>query len=332
MTTRRSWYSLLIGTAVALVATACAPSAPPSPTPAPPAPAATQAPAPAATSPAPAAAKPAAAAKPTITVGSKNFTEQLIVGNMVATLLEDAGYPVERKLNLGGTAVVHQAVVSGEVDTYLEYTGTGLTALLKLPVETDPQKTYDIVKSEYEKQFKATWLKPWGFNNTYALTMRQDRANELGIKKVSDLKDKAGSLTFGATQEFITRPDGLPGIEKTYGLKFKEAKGMDFGVMYQAADAKQVDVISAFATDGRIPGLKLLPLDDDLKFFPPYFAAPVIRQDTLQKSPEIADLLNKLAGKVDDKTMAQLNLQVDQDKKEPADVAKAFLKQQNLIK
>ncbi len=270
--------------------------------------------------------------KSKVIIGSKNFTENILVGEMTALLLEDAGYPVERKLNLGGTAVVHQALVSGDINTYTEYTGTGLTAILKLPVQTDPQQVYTTVKGEYEKQFKVTWLNPLGFNNTYALAMRKDQATELGVKTISDLKGKSDSLTFGATQEFLTRPDGMPGLTQAYNLKFKDPKGMDAGITYQALASKQVDVISAFATDGRIPALNLVVLQDDQHFFPPYFAASVVRQDLLTKDPKIADVLNKLGGKINDQTMAGLNLQVDQDKKEPRDVAKAFLKQQGLIK
>lgn len=270
------------------------------------------------------------AGKP-ITVGSKNFTEQLIVGQIVAALLEHAGYQVDRKLNLGGTAVVHQALVSGDVDVYVEYTGTGLTALLKLPAQTDPDKVYETVKREYESRFKATWLSPWGFNNTYALAMRADRAQALGVKTIADLDGKAQDLTFGGTQEFITRPDGLPGIEKTYGLKFKQARGMDFGIMYQAVASGQVDVASAFATDGRIAALNLVTLEDNKRFFPPYYAAPVVRQEVLQRDPKIAEVLNTLAGKIDDDTMRRLNAQVDQEKKEPADVARAFLKERGYI-
>ncbi|HEX7128157.1 MAG TPA: glycine betaine ABC transporter substrate-binding protein [Thermodesulfobacteriota bacterium] len=267
----------------------------------------------------------------TVTVGSKNFTEQLIVGQMVAALLEHAGYQVDRKLNLGGTAVVHQALVSGDVDVYVEYTGTGLTALLKLPVQTDPEQVFRTVKKEYESRFKATWLEPWGFNNTYALAMRADRARALGVRTIADLEDKAQDLTFGGTQEFITRPDGLPGIEKTYGLKFKQARGMDFGIMYQAVASGQVDVASAFATDGRIAALDLVTLEDDRRFFPPYYAAPVVRQEVIGRDPRIAEVLNTLAGKVDDDTMRRLNAQVDQEKKEPADVARAFLKERGYI-
>lgn len=275
---------------------------------------------------------PAAANKPTVTVGSKNFTEQLIVGEMAAALLEDAGYKVERKMNLGGTVVAHQALVNGDIDTYVEYTGTGLTAILKSPPQTDPQKVYDLVKADYASKFKLTWLKPWGFNDTYALVMTKAKADQLGITSYSDLKAKADQLTLGATQEFLARPDGLPGVEKAYGLKFKATKGLDAGLLYQAVASDQVDVISGFSTDGRIPALKLTVLKDDKQFFPPYFAAPVVRDDTLKKDPKIADVLNKLAGKIDDKTMAQLNLDVDQNKKSAADVAKAYLKQQGLIK
>jgi len=331
MNVRRRWFpfTFRLAVVVAALTAACAPATQPSAQPSATAPVAAARPTDAAA--AASASKPAGA-KPKVAVGSKDFTEQLIVGQMAAVLLEDAGYQVDRKLNLGGTAVVNQALMNGDVDTYVEYTGTGLTALLKLPVQTDPQQVYDTVKKEYESQFKATWLKPWGFNNTYALTMRQDRAAEMGAKKISDLKEKASGLVFGGTQEFLTRPDGLPGVEQLYGLKFKEDKGMDPGIMYQAVDQKQVDVISAFATDGRIVGLKLVTLEDDKKFFPPYFAAPVIRQDTLAKDPQIAEVLNKLGGKIDDSTMANLNLKVDQDKKEPLDVAKEFLKQQGLIK
>lgn len=267
----------------------------------------------------------AATPKPKVVVGSKNFTEQLICGELAAALLEHAGYPVERKLRLGGTAICHEALISGNIDTYVEYTGTGLTAILKLAPEADPTRVYDTVKREYEKRFHATWLAPWGFNDTYALVMRRDRANQLGVRTISDLRGKASGLTLGATQEFLVRPDGLPGLEKTYGITFKAARGMDFGLMYQAVAAGDVDVISAFSTDGRIVSLGLVVLQDDRHYFPPYYAAPVIRLATLRKDPHIADVLNQLAGKISDKTMASLNLLVDQSREDPADVARAFL-------
>lgn len=273
-----------------------------------------------------------AAQKPKIVVGSKQFTEQQILGEMVAALLEDAGYPVERKIGLGGTGVVHQALVSGDVNVYVEYTGTGLTAILKLPVMTDPDQVYEKVKEEYKAKWDLHWLKPWGFNNTYCITIRKEDADKLGVKTISDLVPHAGQMVFACTHEFATRPDGLPGLEKAYGIKFKEVKSMDPGLMYQAIAEKQVDAIGAFATDGRIPALGLFNLVDDKHYFPPYYAAPVVRGDLLKKAPEVADILNKLAGAIDDATMAQLNLQVDQQKKAPADVARSFLKERGLIK
>lgn len=288
------------------------------------------------------------AERPTVAIGSKDFTEQVVINEMLALLLEDAGYPVERQLNLGGTAIVHEALVNGEVDAYIEYTGTGLLAILNLSLPAaDATPTadtaaspaaggvvdavYDTVKQEYADQFDLVWLDPLGFNNTYALAMRQEQAEELGVETISDLQGVAGDLVFGGTQEFLTRPDGLPGLTELYGLEFAEARGMDPGIMYQALDSDQVDVISAFATDGRIPSLGLVTLEDDLGFFPPYFAAPVVRQELLDEDPQLAEVMNQLAGKIDDQTMADLNLQVDEGGEEPRDVAEAFLTEQGLI-
>jgi glycine betaine/choline ABC-type transport system substrate-binding protein len=288
----------------------------------------------------------AAQDKPTVTIGSKDFTEQVLINEMLAQLLEDAGYPVERQLNLGGTALVHQALVNGDIDTYIEYTGTGLLAILNLTLEdaatpaagaaatpmagVDP--VYDIVKREYENQFNLVWLDPLGFNNTYTLAMTEEQAQELGVTRISDLIGKASDLTFGGTQEFLTRPDGLPGLTATYeGLEFGDEQGLDPGLLYQAVDAGDVDVISAFATDGRIPALGLVTLEDDLGFFPPYFAAPVVRQDLLDQDPAVAEVINKMAGRIDDETMAGLNSQIDTEGMEPEDVARAFLQEQGLI-
>ena len=283
--------------------------------------------------------------KPTVTVGSKEFTEQLIVGEMLALLLEDAGYEAERQLGLAGTAVVHEALVNGEVDTYVEYTGTGLLAILNmsLPTGTPTASTdatpaagadavYDIVKKGYAEQFNVAWLDPLGFNNTYTLALTEERAAELGVESISDLIAVSGDLTFGGTQEFLTRPDGLPGLMEAYeGLEFAETAGFDPGLVYQAVDSGDVDVISGFATDGRIPALGLFTLEDDQSFFPPYFAAPVVRQELLDEDPAVADVLNSLAGLLDDQTMAGLNAQVDVDGEEPEDVARAFLEEQGLI-
>jgi osmoprotectant transport system substrate-binding protein len=270
--------------------------------------------------------------RPGVSVGSKAFTEQLIVGNMVALLLESKGYPVTRKLGLGSTALAHAALVKGDIDVYVEYTGTGLVTILKQPASQDPQATYDAVKKLYADQFHLVWAKPWGFNNTYALMMRKADADRLKITKISDLKDHARDLTLGATQEFLVRPDGIAGLTKAYGLSFKDMRGMDPGLMYQAVASRQVDVISGFSTDGRIPQLNLVVLQDDQKFFPPYYAAPVLRADLVQKSPIVLEVLNRLAGKISDSTMARLNLEVDGKRRAPDEVAAEYLRSLALIK
>lgn len=284
--------------------------------------------------------------KPTVKIGSKDFTEQVLINEMLAQLLEDAGYPVERQLNLGGTAIVHQALVNGDIDTYIEYTGTGLLAILNLTLDdaatpiagaaatpmagADP--VYDTVKREYADQFNLVWLDPLGFNNTYTLAMTQEQAEELGVTTISDLIGQANDLTFGGTQEFLTRPDGLPGLTTTYeGLVFGDEQGLDPGLLYQAVDSGDVDVISAFATDGRIPALGLVTLEDDLGFFPPYFAAPVVREDLLDQDAAVAEVINALAGMIDDQTMAGLNSQIDTEGMEPEDVARTYLQEQGLI-
>ena len=250
---------------------------------------------------------------------------------MVGLLMEDAGYPVDYKLRLGGTGLIHEALVNGEINVYIEYTGTALTVMLKEDPLSDPDEVYERVKEAYQEKWNLVWLEPWGFNNTYTVTMQREVARELGIEKISDLKDKAGDLVIGATQEFIPRPDGLAGLEEAYGFKFKEAKGMDPGLMYQALKEGEVDAISGFATDGRIPALDLINLVDDLGYFPPYYAAPVVRGDLLEKDPGIAEVLNKLAYKIDDTVMAELNYKVDGDKKDPAAVAKKFLQDNGFI-
>lgn len=287
---------------------------------------------------------------PTVTVGSKNFTESIVLAEMVALLLEDAGYTVERQTDLGGTTVVHQALLNDEVDVYVEYTGTGLLAILgmELPegdatpaatpaAEASPVATagtgqvYQIVKTEYAEQFNLEWLQPWGFQNTYALAVTQETADEYDLESVSDLEGVAGELTFGATQEFLVRDDGLPGLEEAYGLEFADEVGLDPGLTYQAVDQGEVDIISAFSTDGRIPALDLVVLEDDQSFFPPYYAAPVVRQDLLEAAPEVRDLLNQMAGRLDSDTMANLNFQVDEEGMEPVEVARGYLTEQGLI-
>lgn len=282
--------------------------------------------------------------KPTITVGSKNYAEQLIVGEMVALLLENAGFPVERQMNLGGTAIAHEGLVSGDLDVYVEYTGTGLIAILEqeLPeAEASPGATaeagaivdpaYAIVAEAYPREFGVEWLKPWGFNNTFAIVVRQNYGTEHQISKISDLEPIAGDMTLGSDPEFAVRPDGLPGLEETYGFSFKDVQTMDVGLLYSSIAEGNVDVSVAASTDGRIPAFDLLILDDDKSFFPPYYAAPIVRQDLLEKAPDVETILNQLAGKISNDEMASMNYDVDENDNEPIDVARGFLADLGLI-
>lgn len=268
-----------------------------------------------------------------VTVVGKNFTEQDIMANLVGVMLEkNTKLKVDIKPYLGGTDVCFNAMKNGGADLYVEYTGTGLVNIMGKDVMTDPEKVYQYVKTEFPKQYQMEWLNPIGFNNTYAIAVTQETAAKYNLKKVSDLKQHAGELTFGTEQEFLERQDGLKGLEKTYGVKFKDTKAMDPGLKYSALAEKKVDLIDAFSTDGQLIKYNLVLLEDDKHFFPPYYAAPLVRSDALQKHPEIKEVLDKLAGKIDDKQMAILNSQVDVDKKKAREVAQAWLKQEGLIK
>ena len=268
-----------------------------------------------------------------VTVGGKNFTEQDILVYMMKYMLEgNTKLKVETKAFLGGTSIVAQALERGDIDLYVEYTGTALINLLGQPVINDPQTAYEKVRSIYKEKKRLEWLQPLGFNNTYTLTMRSDEANRLGIKKISDLAGKTDTLTLGCTAEFMERPDGIKGLEKKYGFKFNKTSSMDPGLTYAAVRDKKVAVIDGFATDGRIPAFNLVVLEDDRQFFPPYFAAPVIREDALKNHPEIATVLNRLAGKLTDQEMARLNALVDLEKKDAKIVAKEWLQAKGFIK
>lgn len=275
----------------------------------------------------------AGANKGTITVASKDFTEQFILGEMYALLLENGGYTVVRKINLGGTPVAQQALLNSEIDVYPEYTGTGLLTVLKLPVMSDPKAVYDKVKSEYESQFKLTWLDPAPMNNTQALAMTKARATELGITTFSDMVAKASELTLVGPPEFAEREDGLPGLKKVYGdFELKSYLPIDPGLRYQALTSGQADVVVAFGTDGEIAANDLVLLKDDKGLYPPYQVAPVIRQAVLTDHADVAAILNKVAPLLTDETMQKLNNEVSGNKREPADVAKEFLTAQKLIK
>lgn len=268
-----------------------------------------------------------------VRVGSKDFTEEFIVGNMYALLIEANGIPVERKLNLGGTPVLQQALVSDQVDVYPEYTGTGLLTVLKLPSMTDRQAVYSAVKDGYKKQFNLAWLDPAPMNNTQALAMKKDVAAQRNIKTISDMAAQASELTMIGPPEFEQREDGLPGISKAYGnFQLKKYLPVDPGLRYEGLVNGQADVVVAFGTDGQLAAYDLLVLQDDKGLFPPYQIAPVIRQQALDANPKLAGVLNQLAPLLDDATMRTLNYEVDGKRREPADVAKEFLQQRGLIK
>jgi osmoprotectant transport system permease protein len=268
----------------------------------------------------------------TIRIGTKNFTEQFILGELMAQLIEArTDYNVVRRFNLGGTMICHGALKSGGIDLYPEYTGTALTAVLKQPVITDPDQTHELVNREYRQHFAAEWLQPFGFNNTYALTVRKTDASIRDLQTISDLVAIAGTLRAGFTAEFSERPDGYPGLRRTYGLEFLDVRDLDPALMYEAIVNHEVDVICAFATDGRIAAFDLLPLGDDRGFFPPYYAAPVVRTELLDEHPEIRQVLQLLAGLLDDATMQHLNSEVDEKKYQPREVAHNFLGKERLL-
>lgn len=269
----------------------------------------------------------------TIRVSSKEFTEQYILGNMYLLLLQDAGFTATYAA-VGGTAENHRALLEDQVDVYPEYTGTAL--LTHLAMGYDPsmsqEDVYNTVKSAYEEQFQLTWLEQTTFNNTYCLTMTQEKAQELDVRTVSDLSVKASDLVFGTTQEFTEREDGLPGLQTTYGgFQFSEVLGLDPGLLYSGLDAGEIDVTTCFGTDGQISAYNLVVLEDDKNFWPPYPVAPVMRQDTLEANPGIADALNKLAPLLDGETMSALNWEVAGNNREADEVAREFLVENGLI-
>lgn len=267
-----------------------------------------------------------------ITVASKDFTESFILGEMYAILLENAGFTVERKINLGGTPVVQQALLNEEVDLYPEYTGTGLLTVLQLPMMTDPEEVYTTVRAAYEEQFNLTWLAPAPMNNTQALAMTRARAEELGITTISEMAAQADQLVIAGPPEFSEREDGLPGLQRVYGdFTPLEVLPVDAGLRYQALLNGDADVVVAFGTDGEIAANDLVLLADDQGLWPPYQVAPVVRQAVLDANPAIADLLNQLAPFLTDEVMQGLNYEVSGNQREPADVAQEFLVAQGLV-
>ena len=268
----------------------------------------------------------------TVKVGSKNFTEELILGELYAQSLEHGGIAVTRKLDLGTTDIAMAALKRAEIDLYPEYTGTALLNVLHLPPDSDPKRSYAAVKSGYLKQFGLVWLQPAPMNDTQAVATTQAIAGRYALSSLSDLAAKAGELRLGAVPEFLTRADGLPGLQKRYGgFHFKETRRVDNGLKYQALTKGDVDVVIAFSTEGQLKEYNLIILEDNKHLFPSYAVAPVVRKAVLDAKPAIAESLNKVSPLLTNDVMQNLNLQVDgPQKREPADVARDFLKQNGL--
>ena len=273
----------------------------------------------------------ASAASGQVRVGSKNFTEQFIVAEIYAQALEGAGIKVERKINLGGTLIAHKALEEKQIDLYPEYTGTMLLAVLKLPAMNDKQAVYDKVKAEYAAK-GLVLLNQSPMNNTYNMVVRPETAAQYKLETLSDLARVAKELKLGAGPEFRDRADGIPGLKAVYGMEFKEDLQMAIGLRYQALSGKQIDVVNGYATDGMISALKLKRLKDDKNLWPPYYLVPVVRKEALDANPQIAEVLNRVDALLDEPTMAAMNYQVDGDKEEPKDVARAFLKAKGIVR
>jgi osmoprotectant transport system substrate-binding protein len=267
-----------------------------------------------------------------IVIGSKNFTEQLILGEIFAQQIENkTGLPVERRFYLAGTYICQQAILAGRIDIYPEYTGTALTAVLKENPQSGRQEVYSRVKAEYAKRFNLSVGPPLGFNDTFAIEIRGDDARRLHLNTISQAATYTPQWRAGFGYEFMERPDGYKGFAATYGLHFAEPQRiMDLGLLTRALTNKQVDLIAGNMTDGLIPALDLYVLNDDRNYFPPYEAVPIIRQETLTQHPEVGRALDALAGKISDEEMRELNYAVDGQHRDVKDVVREFLSQKGL--
>jgi osmoprotectant transport system permease protein len=267
-----------------------------------------------------------------IAVGSKDFTEQVILGEILAQAIEaKSGAEVVRRFDLGGN-LAHDALTAGEIDVYVEYTGTGLLAILKEKPIVDPQEVYRRVKAEYAQRFKLEWTEPLGFNNTFAILVRSEDAQKLKLKTISDAAKVAAQWRAGFGQDFMSRADGYPGFSKTYGFHFEETREMDLSLTYRALAEKQVDLIAGNSTDGLIARYGLFQLEDDRHYFPPYDAVPVVRQATLEKYPALRDVLKQLGGILTVDEMRKLNYVVDGEKRQAKDVAREFLARKGMAR
>ena len=267
-----------------------------------------------------------------IVVGSKNFTEQLILGEIISQQIEAKTHlAVERRFYLAGSYICHQAILGGRIDIYPEYTGTALTAILKQKPEGNREAVYQRVKSEYAQRFNLSVGEPFGFNDTFAIEIRGEDARRLGLKTISQAAPYTPQWRAGFGYEFMERPDGYKGLAATYGLRFAAPpRIMDLGLLARALKDKQIDLAAGNTTDGLIPALDLFVLEDDKHYFPPYEAVPIIREQTLTEHPEVKQTLDELAAKISDTEMRQLNYEVDGQKRDVKDVVREFLRKRGL--
>ena len=264
-----------------------------------------------------------------IVVGAKNFTESDLLAEIAAQQIERrTGLPVERKLHLGGTFVCHNAIIAGQIDLYVEYTGTAYTAVLKHAAGPGADSVRQAVAQEYRKRWALVWLDPFGFDNTFAIAVRQADAQRMGLHTISDLARVAPQWHAGFGYEFLNRADGFPGLAAAYGLHFAAPPtAMDLGLTYRALAEGKVDVIAGNSTDGQLAALHLVALADDRHYFPPYEAAPVVRGALLERHPEVGRALLELRGKIDDDAMRRLNAQADVEHKDIHAIAHDWLAQ-----
>lgn len=261
----------------------------------------------------------------TIRVGSKDFTENLVIAEIYALALEDNGYTVERVSNIS-SSLIHNSIVNDEIDLYPEYTGTGLLSVLGEDMETDSEKVYKIVKKEYEEQFNLTWLDYASANDSQGLVIRTEVANSLNIKTISDLQAHASELRFASQGEFDEREDGLPGLEKIYGtFNWQSSKAYDNSLKYSVLENDEADVTPAYTTEGQLVNTdEFTLLEDDKQFWPPYNLAPIVRDNILDDNPDIKTILNNISAKLDTEIVTELNAKVDVDGQEYTDVAKEY--------
>jgi len=267
-----------------------------------------------------------------IVVGSKNFTEQAILAELLAQHLEARTHlAVERRFYLAGTYICHQAILAGRIDLYVEYTGTALGPILKQPPLADPRRVYEQVKSEYARRFRLSVEEPLGFNNTFALIIRGADARRLRLRTISEAAAFVPQWRAGFGYEFMERPDGYQGLVRNYGLRFAaQPRIMDLGLLYKSLLAKEVDVVAGNSTDGLIAARDLVVLEDDRHHFPPYQAVPIVREETLARHPEVGAALEQLAGKISDEEMRRMNFSVDGEHKDIREVAGEFLRSRHL--